>query len=68
MKRVLSKHGRARFIERVGYMTDEEMLFVATFGKPGFKFKWEPEEIGLVLVTVLFDNKTGVSCKQGVAW
>ena len=61
MMRRMSAHGIARFIERVGYVSRKEMMFIATFGRPGFTFKWEPdkEQKGyLVLLTVI---KTGHS-------
>lgn len=56
MIRRLSAHGRARFIERVGYMSRKEMLFTATFGRPGFTFRWETDRKNkrcLKLVTVI---------------
>ncbi len=60
----LTKHGRARFIERFGQKPDAEILETAITGAPGYKFIWAPDRTypltGRRLVTVLIDEKTCV--------
>jgi len=53
----LTKHGRARFLERVGICADTVMLITAIQGKEGYTFIWAPDRVyptqGRRLVTVL---------------
>jgi len=53
----LTKHGRKRFLERVGaFFSDAQMIQIAVAGTPGCQFVWKPEargRNGLRLVTVL---------------
>lgn len=37
----ITKHARKRFIERIGYLTDEEMLWYASIPNKQFKFIWK---------------------------
>jgi len=38
---VITKHARKRFIERVGYLEDHEMLWFATIPNKKFRFIWK---------------------------
>ena len=52
----LTKHGRQQFLDRVGQMSDADMIHAAVRGRTGFKFVWVSDESageGLRLVTVL---------------
>jgi hypothetical protein len=39
----LTKHGRARYLERVGQATDSGMIVHAVKGDPRFRFVWKPD-------------------------
>lgn len=56
----LTKHGRKRFIERLGKRPDSEILATAIKGNPGYRFVWAPDKncptTGRRLVTVLLDE------------
>lgn len=49
----LTKHGRQRFIERVGLLPDNDIIKEAAKGIESFRFIWRPDGTGLRLVTVL---------------
>lgn len=55
----LTKHGRKRFIQRLGMMKDADIIRTAVHGVDGFRFVWKrPDKRksckeGLRLVTVL---------------
>ena len=50
----LTKHGRQRYLGRVGCATDSEMLLHAVRGDRRFRFIWKPDSVsGYRLVTVL---------------
>lgn len=55
----LTKHGRLRFIQRVGKLPDSEILTTAVHGKEGYQFVWMPDKTypttGRRLVTVYVD-------------
>jgi hypothetical protein len=55
----LTKHGRARFIQRFGQKSDQDILATAINGYPGYIFIWAPDcrnpTTGRRLVTVLLD-------------
>lgn len=55
----LTKHGRKRFLERVGQVTDAQMLRVAVHGMKGYRFVWRPDRsgVGYRLVTVIKENR-----------
>jgi len=42
IERLISRHARKRFYERIGYMTDKEIVDAALCGVDGFKFVWKP--------------------------
>jgi len=42
IERLISRHARKRFHERIGYMSDKEILDAAQCGVEGFKFVWKP--------------------------
>ena len=39
----LTRHGRRRFVERLGEMADSDMIATAVYGVPGFQFIWKPD-------------------------
>ena len=52
----LTKHGRQRFLERIGKVSDSEMLVTAVAGLNNFKFIWKPGiSDGFRLVTVIVE-------------
>ena len=57
----LTKHGRKRFLERVGKASDTEILSTAINGKDGYQFIWAPDkrypDFGRRLVTVLIQHE-----------
>jgi hypothetical protein len=58
----LTKHGRQRFIERVGEMPDSDILSTAIKGKEGYTFVWAPDRsyptTGRRLITVLINTQS----------
>jgi len=60
----LTKHGRARFIERLGMMKDNEMILKAILGHEDYTFVWAPDQkypvTGRRLVTVLYKKRRKV--------
>ena len=58
---MFTKHGRKRFIERVGPKKDNEMIATAVKGHPDYVFLWEPDwnnpTTGRRLKTTLYTNK-----------
>lgn len=57
----LTKHGRKRYIERIGLDNDSSMISTAVNGKVGFLFRWVPDKkyptTARRLVTVLYTLK-----------
>ena len=41
----ITKHGRERFHERVGFMTDEDITTFVMFPQPDYTFIWRVEMI-----------------------
>lgn len=56
----LTKHGRARFIQRFGPLPDSEIIRIAVNGHPAYHFIWVPDSryptTGRRLVTVLLND------------
>lgn len=59
----LTKHGRMRFLERVGDgYSDAAILALAYVGLPGYKMVWKPDarlKKAYRLVTVLYEDEGG---------
>lgn len=70
----LTKHGRRRFLQRVGNASDTEILNTAIEGKEGYKFIWAPDkrypDHGRRLVTVLINHSTEPNCasERSISW
>lgn len=54
----LTKHGRARYLERVGFAEDSEIIRNTARGIPGYQPIWKPcRKEGYRLVTILFSKE-----------